>query len=125
MTGESVVTRSMTYFAQFVRGIAFGENRRKPAALQVSHGDGWAMESEGMTFGWTANPGGGVAKETITIPGLEGGDYGVYFYRTWRGQYLDPLAGSSPAGALTVTVPELKGGACTRSRRETMWHSKS
>jgi hypothetical protein len=106
-TNDSVVTRTLLYFAQFLRGIAFGEGDWKPAALNVSHGDGWAIEGQRMTFGWVVNPAGGIAGETFTLPGLEDGDYDVYLYRTWRGQYLEPIAASSAGGALTVTVPEL------------------
>jgi hypothetical protein len=106
-TNDSVVTRTLLYFAQFLRGIAFGEGDWKPVALNVSHGDGWAIEGQRMTFGWVVNPAGGIAGETFTLPGLEDGDYDVYLYRTWRGQYLEPIAASSAGGALTVTVPEL------------------
>ena len=108
MTGDSVLTRSLLYFSQFLRGIAFGENHWRPAALKVSSGDGWAMAGERMTFGWVVNPAGGVANETFTVPGLEDGDYDVYLYRTWRGQYLEPIMAASAGGALAVTIPELK-----------------
>jgi hypothetical protein len=108
MTNDSVVTRTLLFFSQFVRGIGFGEDNWKPAALKVSSGDGWAMAGERMTFGWVVNPAGGVANETFTVPGLEDGDYDVYLYRTWRGQYLEPIGAASAGGALAVTVPELK-----------------
>ena len=61
-----------------------------------------------MTFGWAVNPAGGMAGETFTVPGLADGDYDVYLYRTWRGQYLDPVAATSAGGSLTVSVPELQ-----------------
>jgi hypothetical protein len=108
MTGDSVVTRTLLCFSQFVRGIGFNEGNWKPVEVRVSRGDGWAMAGERTAFGWVANPERGIANETITVAGLPDGDYDVYFYRTWRGQYLDAIAASSAAGALKVTVPELK-----------------
>ena len=61
-----------------------------------------------MTFGWVVSPATGVSGETFTVPGLPDGDYDVYLYRTWRGQYLEAAPASSAAGTLTVTVPELR-----------------
>src|ERR1035437_6247770 len=69
MTGDSVLTRSLLYFSQFLRGIAFGENHWRPAALKVSSGDGWAMAGERMTFGWVGNLAGGVL--AVTMPELK------------------------------------------------------
>jgi hypothetical protein len=108
MTSDSVVTRTLTFFTQFVRGIPFAAGEWKPTALKVSHGDGWAVLGERMTFGWVVNAAGGIASETFTVPGLPDGDYDVHLYRTWRGQYLDAIAASSAGGAMTITVPELK-----------------
>jgi hypothetical protein len=109
---DSVVTRTMLYFARFVGDINFTGTEWKPVALTVSDGDGWAMQGQGMTFGWAVNPAGGAANETVGVPGLEDGEYDVYLYRTWRGEYLPPVTAPSAGGMLTVKVPELvaRGG---------------
>jgi hypothetical protein len=105
---DSVVTRTMLYFSQFVRDIDFSRGKFRPVAVPVSSGDGWAMENDAMTFGWVVNTANGVANETFTVPGLLDGDYEVRLYRTWRGQYLDPIAAVSEGGTLTVKIPELR-----------------
>jgi hypothetical protein len=48
----------------------------------------------------------------VSVAGLEDGEYDVHLYRTWRGQYLDPVAATAAGGTLTVKLPELrpKGG---------------
>jgi len=107
-TNDSVLTRTLLYFSQFVRDIDFAGGKWKPIVLKVSDGDGWAMQGEKMTFGWVANPASGAADETFDVPGLEDGEYDVHLYRTWRGQYLDPIVAISTGGALTVKVPELQ-----------------
>jgi hypothetical protein len=105
---SSVVGPSMLFFSMFVRDIDFTATGWKPVTLAVSEGDGWAMQSDGLTFGWVANSAGGVAGETFTIPGLADGEYEVHFYRTWRGLYLDPLPVRSSGGAMSVQIPELR-----------------
>ncbi len=104
----AVLTPSMLYFSMFVRDINFSRGEFKPVALKVSNGDGWAIEGDGMTAGWAASPSSGIANESVTVPGLADGDYDVYFYRTWRGVYMDPIAATSTGGALEVKVPELR-----------------
>jgi hypothetical protein len=105
---DSVVTRTMSYFSTFVRDIDFSGNQWKPIVVNVSDGDGWAMQSEAMTFGWLVNSLNGVANETVSVAGLEDGDYDVHLFRTWRGEYMAPTNATATGGALTVKVPELR-----------------
>lgn len=107
MINESVVTRSLTYFARFVGDINLSGGPWKAVTLKVSTGDGWAIQSPAMTFGWVANPANGVTRETVTVPGLEDGDYDVYLYRTWRGDYMPVIAATSSGGSLTVKIPDV------------------
>jgi len=107
LLADAVPSRAMTYFSRFVRDIDFSGQEWTPVTLTLSHGDGWAMQSGAMTFGWAANPGLGIANETITVPGLADGDYEVRFFHTWRGDYLPAIAAKSEGGWLNVQVPEL------------------
>ena len=104
---DSVVTRTMRHFASFVADIDFAGKPWQPVVLKMSAGDGWAMQSAPMTFGWVVNPLGGVARESFTVPGLPDGQYDVHLYRTWRGEYLAPITATSTAGTLSIKVPEL------------------
>lgn len=104
---ESVVTPQMGHLARFVRDIDFAGADWQPVQVDVSAGDGWAMQSDALTFGWVVNPTSGMAKETFTVGGLEDGPYEVHLYRTWRGQYMDPIADTATAGKVTVSIPEL------------------
>jgi hypothetical protein len=99
----------LNYFARFVGDIDFTKGAWKAVTLKVSTGDGWAVESPAMTFGWVVNPMTGVGKETFTIPGLENGDYDIYLYSTWGGSYLPAIAATSAGGALTMNIPDLTG----------------
>jgi len=104
---DSVITRTMSYFARFVKDIDFSGAQWKPIAVKISEGNGWAMQGPAMTFGWVVNPLNGVARETVTVPVPEDGDYEVRLYRTWRGESMPAIAVTSAGGALTVKIPEL------------------
>ncbi len=104
---ESVVTSQIRNFANFVRDVDFAGAAWRPAEVEVSAGDGWAMQSDKLTFGWVANPSSGVANETFTVAGLADGPYEVQLYRTWRGMYLPPIPATASGGKLTVAIPEL------------------
>jgi len=67
--------------------------------MKISQGNGWAMQSPSMTFGWAANPMSGIAKESITEPVAEDGDCDLYLYRTWRGEYMPAISVTSSGGA--------------------------
>jgi Domain of unknown function (DUF5060) len=103
----SVVTPQMGNLARFVRDIDFAGADWRPIQVEMSSGDGWAMQSDALTFGWVANPTSGVAQESFTVGGLEDGSYEVHLYRTWRGQYIDPIEVTAAHGKVTVSIPEL------------------
>ena len=104
---NSIVNSQTRNLAEFVRNIDFAGAEWKPTPVTMSTGDGWAMQSDQLTFGWVANPMSGVAKETFTVEGLADGNYDVYLYRTWRGRYLQPTTITSKGGKITVEIPEL------------------
>ena len=107
MINDSVITRNLSYFARFVGNINFSGEQWKPVAVKITQGNAWAMQSPSMTFGWAANPMSGVARESIAIPVAADGDYDLYLYRTWRGEYMPVLSATASGGALTVKIPEL------------------
>jgi len=105
---DSVFTRTLPFFARFVRDINFSGAEYKPVVVKVTEGDGWAMQSDALTFGWVVNPLNGIASETMTIPGLPDGEYDVHLYRPWRGVYAPMITAASKGGELMVKLPELK-----------------
>ncbi len=107
VVNDSVLNRQVRSFARFVRDIDFAGGDWQPAKVEVTTGDGWAMRSDALTFGWAANPTSGMARERVTVHGLADGEYRVRIYRTWRGRYLDPVTVASTGGELSFTIPEL------------------
>jgi hypothetical protein len=107
LVNDSVLTGELRAFAQFVSDIDFAGTDWQPLELKVSVGDGWAMKSDDLIYGWVVNPTSGAAKESFTIAGLDDGDYEVRLYRTWAGRYLEPMSVTVAKGQLTITIPEL------------------
>jgi hypothetical protein len=104
---DSVLTPDVDVFARFVREIDFAGVEWHRAEVAMTTGDGWAMKSDELIFGWVVNPTSGVAKESFTIAGLDDGEYEVRLYRTWAGGYLEPETVKTVDGKLTVSIPEL------------------
>ena len=94
--------------ADFVRDIDFAAAEWQPTKVEVSAGDGWAMKSDELIFGWVVNPKSGVANESFTLAGLDDGEYDVRLYRTWSGRELEPESVAMEDGKLTVKIPELQ-----------------
>jgi hypothetical protein len=105
---DSVVTHQMLHFRRFVSDIDFAHLDPHPTPVEAGSSDAWAMKSDRLIFGWIVNPRTGVANESFSITGVPAGDYQVSLYRTWRGQYLEPVTVPSRDGKLTVTIPELQ-----------------
>jgi hypothetical protein len=105
---DSILTGQLRSLAGFVADIDFAGRQWTPHPVRASEGDAWAMRSGGQLFGWFVNPLNGVAKETITIEGLEDGRYQVFLYRTWRGWGLPRQDVDIREGRLAIEIPELK-----------------
>jgi hypothetical protein len=106
---DSVLTAQLPVFARFVQDIDFADAEWQPIQVEMTTGAGWAMKSDGLIFGWVANPMSGVAKETFTITGLDDGEYSVRLYHTWNGRdvALDNPTFTAANGGLSVSIPEL------------------
>ncbi len=107
LVNDSVLTGELRAFARFVEDIDFAGADWQPLAVKVSAGDGWAMKSDDLIYGWVVNPTSGMAKEAFTLAGLDDGDYEVRLYRTWAGRYLESVTVSAIKGRLAVAIPEL------------------
>lgn len=106
---DSVLTGQLLAFAQFVRDVDFAGAEWQPIEVEMSVGDGWAMKSDLMIYGWVVNPMSGVARETFTITGLDDGEYDVRLYHTWNGRDVerDDSTLTAASGILSVSIPEL------------------
>lgn len=109
---EALVSSQLGNIRKFTDQIPFAKlSHLSRADISVSKGDGYAIRSDEMIFGWVVNAQTDVAGKTVKITGLEpssgGGRYRLRIYHTWRGQFLDTVQVSVVNGTLSFTIPVL------------------
>ncbi len=86
---DNVITYQLLNFRQFVDEIPFSKlTNIHPVAVENSDGDGYAMGSDQLIFGWVANAKTDMANKTITLPEVDQGKYRLRIYHTWRGAFI-------------------------------------
>jgi hypothetical protein len=86
---DNVITYQLLNFRQFVDEIPFSKlTNIHPVAIENSDGDGYAMGSDQLIFGWVANAKTDMANKTITLPEVDRGKYRLRIYHTWRGAFI-------------------------------------
>lgn len=108
LLNDNMVTSQLTGFRNFTDQIQFAKlTNLSKANITVSKGDGFAIKSNEMIFGWVGNPATDVAGKTVTINGVNAGKYSLKLYHTWRGQFLDTTQVTSTNGSISFTIPLL------------------
>ncbi len=105
---DNIVTAQITSIRKFTDQIPFAKlSNLSKAEITVSKGDGYAMKSNELIFGWIVNPQTDVAGKTVRINGVRAGKYKLALYHTWRGQYLDTTVLSTTNGSISFSIPIL------------------
>jgi hypothetical protein len=105
---DMIVSAQITSIRRFSADIPFEKlSNLSKAEISVSSGDGFAIKSNEMIFGWVVNPQTDVAGKTVQIKNVGGNKYKLRIYHTWRGQYLDTVAIAASNGSLSFTIPVL------------------
>ncbi|MEP7373969.1 MAG: DUF5060 domain-containing protein [Chitinophagaceae bacterium] len=108
---DNMVTSQITSLRKFTDQVPLAKlSNLSKSEIVVSAGDGYAMKSNEMIFGWAANPQTDIAGKTIQIKNVNDGNYRLRLYHTWRGQFLDTTQVSSTKGTITFTIPYLHMG---------------
>ncbi len=108
---DNMVTAQLTSIKKFTEQIPFSRlSNLSKSEITVSKGDGFAMKSNEMIFGWAANPQTDIAGKTITLKNTNDGKYKLRLYHTWRGQFLDTAEVAGTNGTISFTIPYLHMG---------------
>jgi hypothetical protein len=109
---DNMISSQLTSFRNFTDQIPFARlTGLTHAEVFVSAGNGYAIRSEQMVFGWVANPMTDVAADSVKVRGMAAGNYRVRIYHTWKGEFQDTLAvTSSAAGVVAFVIPTLQMG---------------
>ncbi len=105
---EVLVSSQLSSIRKFTDQIPFARlTHPAVASIQVSGGDGFAISTHEMIYGWVVNPQTDVAGKKVRIDQVPDGTYRLKVYHTWRGQFLDTTTVSSVHGTLSFTIPVL------------------
>lgn len=97
---------TMAVLSAFAADLPLGASPLEPAAPDVAGCNAWGMQEDDFAFGWILSPSGGtVTGETLTLSGLNDGDYTVAWWNTWTGDVQTAQATCS-GGSLVVPVPD-------------------
>jgi hypothetical protein len=87
---DNLVTDQLLSLRRFTEGIPFAElTCLTPLEAVTPGGDAYVMGSDGLIFGWSADADSDMSGKSITIRGIEDGQYRLRLYHTWRGRFLD------------------------------------
>ncbi|MDX2250248.1 MAG: DUF5060 domain-containing protein [Bacteroidia bacterium] len=78
-----------------------------PVDSVLCSGDGFAMKSKEMIYGWIVNPNTDVAGDEVTLSGIMDGSYKLRLFHTWRGRFLDQTEIlTATGGKLVFSIPQ-------------------
>jgi hypothetical protein len=79
-----------------------------PATVKSTRGDGFAMKSNELVFGWVVNPESDIAGAEITLSGIKDGKYKLRIFHTWRGEFIDNQEVAIKGGSVTFGLPYMR-----------------
>jgi hypothetical protein len=79
-----------------------------PATVKSTRGDGFAMKSNELVFGWVVKPESDIAGAEITLSGIKDGKYKLRIFHTWRGEFIDNQEVTIKGGSVTFGLPYMR-----------------
>lgn len=105
---DNVVTNQIRNLRRFVDEIPFSAlTGLQPLDSVTFKGDAFVMQSDQMIYGWAVNPYTDVVGDTITLHGLENGQYTLRMFHTWRGSFLEKEKLTVLLGSCSFAAPVL------------------
>ncbi|MEX2235872.1 MAG: DUF5060 domain-containing protein [Cyclobacteriaceae bacterium] len=105
---DNVVSRQILNLRKFTDAIPFANlTGLTPFEVDIPNGDGFAMKSNELIFGWVVNSVTDVAGDPIGISSIKNGKYKLRLYHTWRGEFLQEKEIEVSNGKLTINIPYL------------------
>lgn len=106
---DNVLTYQLLNYRRFADQIPFSKlTNLAPVTVKTSEGDGYAIESDQLIFGWAANCDRDMAGVTITLPSVKNKKYKLRLYHTWRGQFILEKEVEARRNSVSFDMPVLK-----------------
>lgn len=109
LMNDLVLTSQVTSIRKFTDRIPFSKlTDVTPAAIKSTKGEGYAMKSNEVIFGWVVNPETDIAGAEITLSQIKNGKYKLMIFHTWRGAFIEEKDLTITGESVTFGLPYLK-----------------
>jgi len=106
---DVAVSNQLLNIKRFTDQVPFSKlSNFKRVNVSIPNGDGYAMQSDQLTYGWVVNPKTDVAGDPVSISTMPDGKYKLRLFLTWRGAFLDEQEVTASNGTIQFNVPMLK-----------------
>lgn len=105
---DAIVTKQLLSIRRFTDQIPFSKLTNPiRVPVKVTGGDGFAMQSDGMIYGWVVDPDGDVAGDRVSIFAGRSGKYKLRLYHTWRGDFIREEEVNTTTDEVSFAIPSL------------------
>ena len=109
LMNDLVLTSQVTSIRKFTDRIPFGRlTDVTPAAIKSTKGEGYAMKSNEVIFGWVVNSESDIAGAGITLSKIKNGKYKLKIFHTWRGTFIEERDLTVTSESVTFGLPHMK-----------------
>jgi len=106
---DVIVSNQLLSIRRFSDNIAFSKlSNVSRINVTIADGDGFAMQSDKLIYGWVVNPKTDVAGDVVKITAAKNGKYKLRLYHTWRGEFISENEITASDNTLSFSIPSLK-----------------
>jgi hypothetical protein len=106
---DVVVSNQLLNIRKFTDNIPFSKlSNLSPISVTIPDGDGFAIQSDKLIYGWVVNPQTDVAGDAVKITSAKNGKYKLRLFHTWRGEFISESEITTSDNTLSFSVPLLK-----------------
>lgn len=106
---DVIVSNQLLNIRHFTDNIPFSKlSNLSPISVSIAGGDGFAIQSDKLIYGWVVNSKTDVAGDEVKISSAKNGKYKLRLFHTWRGEFIGESEINTSDHTLTFSVPSLK-----------------
>jgi len=106
---DVVVSNQLLNIRRFTDNIPFSKlSNVSPTSVSIADGDGFAIQSDQLIYGWVVNPKTDVAGDAVKVTAAKTGKYKLRLFHTWRGEFISETEITASDNTLSFSIPSLK-----------------
>lgn len=105
---DVIVSNQLRSIRRFTDSVPFSKlSNLSRIDARIPDGDGFAMQSDQLIYGWVVNPKTDVAGDSVTVSGVRDGKYALKVFHTWRGDFIMEEELTATNGTVVFSIPSL------------------